>query len=249
MQPNNPVPGFTPTNTPVDIKPPELNWSGITKGGNFRNMPATDFVGRVIRVTTALNNFKSWVARIDFDDVQVFSSTAPWTNKELSLEIKISKNEPSAWSIFGDSLAEVFKVKREQLDPNKLVGNYFHMQQSEVDFGVDRKTGTLTKGRVWKVLGITTSGVPVKLPVAPVTSMASTLASPNGAIKISALDQAIKLLGGRTQEEFFGMAISDPIVREDAAVLTKVAQGTLIAELISSGKAVKGADNKYTITA
>ncbi len=154
---------------------------------------------------------------LNFKDIEVIESVEPYAYPIATLSIKLSNRKRSAWGHFGDSLNELIPDTEDLKDQvNKRIGMQLNIG---VKFGKNRDTGEDIVANCWEVYSVEgkeKGGSP-------------------GAATLSAKDEAIRILDGKTLPEFNNVIYSNPIVQKDPEVLRSITDRTLIVALKATG--------------
>lgn len=150
------------------------------------------------------------VVVLNLKDLEVKKSVEPYHFPTAQISIKLSNKENSGWGVFSQSLA---KLIPESQDIKDCVGKRMSMRMLEGhEYGTDRITGDKMIGNPWEVYEV--GGVVA------------------GAKATTAVDEARKLLDGKTRAEFNKEAYANPIIRKDAVFQRAITDKSFINSML-----------------
>ena len=151
---------------------------------------------------------------LNFKELKVIETVEPYNFPTAVISIKLSNRKRSAWGIFGESLV---KLLSENQDIKDCQGMRIGMVMTpNHDYGENRQTGEKIIGSAWEVFEV-----------------AGKVA---GAAETSALDEAKKLLDGKTRAEFNRTAYANPIIRQDVNFQRAVTDKSFINSMVQLGE-------------
>jgi hypothetical protein len=134
------------------------SWRGLKSGFGT---PVTEFVGTLQKWGVNPNQYGAFVA-FDFGQCQILASESPYPYPDVTVEIKYSEAQSSAWGKAGAHFAEALGVDINALNIDNLVGLTLHMYRYDVNYGNDRATGTAMVGKVWRCVSVSQAGAPIQ---------------------------------------------------------------------------------------
>ena len=150
---------------------------------------------------------------LNFKEVAVLESAEPYNFPIAQVAIKYSNKKNSAWGVFGDSLASFLPGEEDIKDTlGRMYG--MEMELGHV-YGTDRKTGEDMTGNPWKVFELEGAVA--------------------GEKKVSAKDEALRILIGKTRAEFNKEAYANPIIRKDTALQRAITDKSFVNSLLQLG--------------
>jgi len=194
--------------------------------GVFESMPYT-----VETYGEGTNARQSTRVTLNFKGLEVVEAVEPYQFPIYSLPpISASNRKRSKWGIMGISCASILdqQYSAEQLDPSNpvyippakrmnlkdLIGKRMGMVLA------DGENGRPTPPELWDGRAAGGEGANVPTPCWKVYEVEG-IGVAGGQGK-TALDRAIELLEGKTMADFNAVAMSDPLIRTDAALLTSI---------------------------
>ena len=229
-------------------------WRGLRRGGT--TTPVREFVGRLARWTTNLGQWGTTVD-LEFENVQVLATDAPYPYPELTISLKYSDQLNSVWGKFGESAARVLGVDMEYLDIDQLLNQQLHIiRRDDVQFGTNRE-GQPVRGTVWEILEVVAPGQVVTpqtstQPTTPSPAPAATTAAaptPATQAQVTPEQRALELLNGSDLATFFQKALPDPIIRQDGNLINQILTGAWIEAQKQAGKVKVNEDGTHTVVA
>lgn len=237
-------------------------WSNLESG--FSQSPVTDFVGTCR--SWDLDSGNQFGARVvfSFENCQVKRSDEPVnTTAPVSVSIKISKSENSAWGKFGKSAAEKLNVSLDNFDVNAMMNQRFHLYKLREDYGTNDRGEKMVGDvwRVWEVLGDGEAGTDIpdgvfsNQPEKPARTNVPTPAQPaqpttttvDGApaANVDPVTQAKNTLDGKSDGEFFSVVLTDAVVKTDSNLVNSIVNGAFTQGLLASGEFTRDASGIY----
>ena len=151
---NNQAPMLTPGQIP--------GFSNMVEGSRI---PVGEFIGQYAGWALMETQYGQAIA-INFVNVQVMESDAPWPYAEVKLQIRYSNNLRSGYGIFGESLAKALGIAREACDLEMPKGHFMHVvREDDHVYGQNQQTGQEMTGTVWHVYQVISPGSPAPAPV------------------------------------------------------------------------------------
>ena len=147
---------------------------------------------------------------LNFTEVEVLQSREPYHFPVAQLWLKYSDRANSAWGMFLKSMTGFAE------DFLTLPGLRLHLLKHMHDYGEDQD-GNRMLGEVWELKGI--EGTPTE--------------------RVSAEEQALRLLDGKTEPEWNQSVFKDNIVKADASIVTQIVNKTFLLAMIAQGKVTK----------
>jgi len=184
-------------------------------------LPVTAFDGKLDSYATEKSKWDAMMCNLNFVDIDNVESTEPYPYPIVQIPIKLSQKKNSAWGIFATSLD---KLIPEGEDLKDQVGKRLKMASRVHTYGKN-DAGEDMAGVVWEVQEIVGTGK----------------------VKGNAIQQALKLLNGKTAAEFGQKVFTDPIVKSDPKVLQTIINKTFITAMEESGKVTKDKEGVYHI--
>lgn len=215
--------------------------------GNART-PLEEFTGRLVAVVPRMEatNFGGIGGQrlnidLKYDDVVVIKATEPYPFETAEITIRYSDSKNSGWGDFASTLVKFIPESMEIWD---CPGTTMHMRRHTKDYGPDRNNliddpdnpGQKIQGRiqgtVWHVLAVQGN---VAMP------------SSNGASAGPATEAALKVLDGKTIEEFNNEVWADPVAKSDPNLSSMLMSGAWVPAMITAGKVTVGDDGIHHV--
>ena len=242
------------------IPPPDIKWSGLSKGGAFR-VPVIAFIGRLTDMV--FDTQAQFGLRIveKYDQVQILESPVPWPWATIDVPVTYKDSQNSAWGRHVESAKAIgIAVNAASLDQAKaeLIGKTYEMHQIHESFGEDKEGKTIA-GDIWKFVRVLATGgqqpqyappmatpQPQPQPQAPeATTGFDATPSPTDTAPV----RAKKLLHGKALNEWLGVALLDPVIKADASFVNSIFDQSFIVGLRASHQVVLGANGKFQVVA
>ncbi len=241
---------------------PKPSWKNLKEG--FEKTPLREFAGTVKSWDEVPSNFGGKNIHLDFIQLQVLATDAPYPYAEETLEVKLSEAVNSGWGILGKSFAVALGIAMDDLDIDLLMGRRFHMlREDNHPFGKDKNTGQGLFGTVWQCIKMLQPGeVPTPIGVAPVlplptptpaavptampASAAPAIPVPLSPVALNAEEQALFLADGKNMSDFFAAALSDQTVKGDADLVNRIINRTFVEGMKEKGRLVENPDGTMT---
>jgi len=149
---------------------------------------------------------------LNFKDLSDVEAVEPYNFPIAQIAIKYSNKKNSAWGVFGDSLALLLP---DDEDIKDTVGKRYGMEMEIGHIYGQDKEGKDMLGNPWKVFELEGAVA--------------------GEKKVTAKDEALRLLIGRTRAEFNKEAYADPIIRKDTALQRAITDKSFVNSLLQLG--------------
>lgn len=176
---------------------------------DYAGTPLREFRGTLDSYNQDDRKFGTFVV-LNFRDVEVLRSVEPYNFPIAQIAVKYSNKKNSAWGVFGDSLASFLP---EEEDIKDTLGRAYGMVMEEGHvYGKDRQSGEDMTGNPWKVFELEGAVA--------------------GEKKVTAKDEALRLLIGKTRAEFNKEAYANPIIRKDTALQRAITDKSFVTSLL-----------------
>jgi len=242
---------------------PEPKWSGLSQG--VPKLQVVAFIGRLVdTVPDTQSQIAQYGMRIveKYDQVQILESPIPYPWATIDVSIKYSDHEDSAWGrhiASAKSLGLAVNAATLAAAKADLIGKVYELHRKDEAFG-EGKGGEQMHGDVWRFTRIVVGGIPAGQyvpppPATPVVPTPPAPAAPAVGFDATLLPtdtapvRAKKLLHGRMLNEFLGVALPDPIIKNDPAFLNSIFDQSFIVGLKAQNQVVVGADGKFQVIA
>jgi len=239
------------------------SWKNLKGAGG--STPIAEIVGHCDSWEIAPDAFGSNQVAFALSKCQVLKADSPYPYSDFTLSIKYSDSLNSGWGKFGDSVSKVLGIATDTLDVDLLKGQWLHLLRIDnVPYGTDRQTGQPITGTVWNLVEIVQEGAPVTAvhpslqagaipsaapaPVAPVAAPVA-VATPTNTGSSDPQQRALELLHGKSQADYFPVALSDDILRKDPMLLNSILSNAFIAAKVASGDVTQNTDGTYSVVA
>lgn len=237
------------------------SWANL-ESGFAGQTPVFDFVGTFD--SWSLDSSGSFGARVvcNFRDCVALQADEPVNNTApISISIKISKSENSAWGKFGKSTAEKLGASLESFDINTLKNLKMHLYRLRENYGKNQATGQNMVGDVWRVYEIIAANAahsvipaavfanqPAKespvVVAAPVQQPAQVTPLP-GVVNSDPNARAIELLDNKDEAGFFAAALSDNDIKTNGALVSSIVTRGFQQGLLANGTFTIDAQGVY----
>ena len=243
-----------------------LRTRGFSAGG-FRS-PLRWFRGTLTGIRGTMEQFgQMQEARLqihyDFQkgDLEVFESTEPYQAPVAQISIWHSNSPTSAMGVLGKSIDNIINAGVDDTAPQEQVKNQDFLLNKVQEWKVtpghpvfNRDANSSVPTDCWEVVfvegvgGTPYSGVTVPSPApaaqptaAPTTAPAA--AAPTG---VTAVQQAINLLDGKTQQQWNNVVFQDPIVKTGGGDLVNyILSGEFVGSMEAAGVITKDENGVY----
>ena len=222
--------------------------------------PVSEFVGILEKEPySETNNFGNLNIVMEFHNCNVMFSDETYPHTKVKVSIKHSEYKNSGWGVFTEDVLAKFGIKtvdelaaKHPLIPGVIVHLY---KQKERVFGYDNKQGINLQGNAWRIVDTYVAGTDLST-VAPVTGTPN---APTGGLEPkvftapaptagNALEEAITLLHGKTDGEFYAGALAHPVIKGDAGIMAQINGGTFIPTMIASGRIGQNQGRYYKLS-
>lgn len=203
---------------------PSLDDLGPKQMEEGRSSPVTKFRGRLDDARVSYDERRSRaVVTFYWSDIEVIVSDPPYPYPTFSFTINSSNRASSSFGVLVESVSKIFGHKDWAW--SEQMGKTFVMELTpDHRFGNNRE-GNPIIASCWEAQAI----------------------EGEGAVGIKPSDKAIELLSGKTLAEFQQLALADPVVREDAALVGLILSGGFVTSLLATGKVVVDDDQRYHV--
>ena len=239
------------------------SWKNLKGAGG--STPIAEVVGLCDSWEIAPDAFGSNQVAFALSKCQVLKADSPYPYSDFTLSIKYSDSLNSGWGKFGDSVSKVLNTATDALDIDMLKGQWLHLLRVDnVPYGTDRATGQPITGTVWNLVEIVQENAAVTAvhpslqagaipsaapaPVAPVAAPAA-VAAPANTGSSDPQQRALELLHGKSQADYFPVALSDETLRKDPMLLNSILSNAFIAAKVASGDVTQNTDGTYSVVA
>lgn len=244
------------------------SWKNLKGAGG--STPIAEVVGLCDSWEIAPDSYGTNQVAFSLSKCQVLKADSPYPYSDFTLSIKYSDSLNSGWGKFGDSVSKVLNTATDALDIDMLKGQWLHLLRIDgVPYGTDRVTGQPITGTVWNLVEIVQENAAVTAvhpslqagvvpfatpsPVAPVdvatTPAPAAVAAPASAGSSDPQQRALELLHGKSQADYFPVALSDEILRKDPMLLNSILSNAFIAAKVASGDVTQNTDGTYSVVA
>ncbi len=205
------------------------SFRGLEDG--FPSIPVTHFKGKLEKFSTEIATEGKAAGKeyiyLSFSDLKVIETKEPWNFPILQLpRIPNSNRKKSTWGILAQS---GLKFLKDDEDFPNLVGRMLEMKVTPGHMMWDSDKGEETPRDCWEIVGV--EG----------TAVASSALSP--------LEEAVKLLDGKTEADFNQAAFQSDVVKKGGlipAILDRSENG-FIGSLIAIGRVAKDDNGVFHI--
>lgn len=256
----------------ADLTPEQILGQLRTRGfeaGFQPRTPLREFIGRLDNIGGEMvDRFTPPRAQAlyNFSEVEVITSTEPYPFPIAQIGIFISVREQSAMGVFGASVDKVINADipddappEEVKGQDYLIGKVLHMKMTGGHMMWDGATRKEVPRECWELVSVEGEAeveeVPVKAvdgyTVFPPYSRPLEKPATKGKAKVAVKDataRALELLDGKTENQFYQVVFSDPVVKLDNTGLRdKIIARGFIAPLEAAEVIEKDDDGVYHI--
>lgn len=199
-------------------------FTNLPGGGQF-DTAADEFIGTVDSMTEEyVEQFDRDRFKITTVDNEILRHHGPVNPASITLEFMVG-GQGSKFSVFANSLVKVIPELAD-VDPEKedqwsyVIGQRLHFNRVEVPLRQRNKETNQwhdVATPCWQVI-------------------AAVQATPKPTVSSSPEAVALALLDGKTEDEWVGEAVRDPIVKKDINLVRKIIEKQFVAEALAAGK-------------
>ena len=220
----------------------------------FEKTPLREFTGKLENILPNLvegkNGGKSWVnVGMNFSDVKVIMSTEPYQLTIAQIEIPQSNREQSLWGIFGGSIGKLIPATA---DMGFCIQKYMHMKMTSGHMLYDGKEKKDMPRDAWECMALSATPIVVgqvqSAPAGALPPLGMPGLPPAGPkAPANAVEAALALLDGRTEQEWQAVVFNDAMVKSDGNVVNAIIARTFLNPLALAGKIIMSGDMKYHV--
>lgn len=233
----------------------QLKTRGFETGG-FRS-PLRHFRGKLDSITGSMvQRGRMTESRLEvlynFSDIEVFESTEPYPFPIAQINIMHSNRVKSNMGVLGASVDKIINADLDENAPQEkaknqdfLIGKVQEWRVTPGHMMWDNEKQMETARECWEVVYVESVG---GTPHSGVAAPTETPAAPRDQPQPSGLtpaQQAMKLLDGKTQQEWNNVVFQDTLVRGDSELVNSIISGTFIPPLEASGLVTKDKDGRF----
>lgn len=208
---------------------------GLVEGG-YEQSPLRRFRGKFAGYTTApATGYAGTRVTLNFTEVDVLQSVAPYNFPTAQLETGLSNRKKSKWGYFSDSLNALMD---EEEDIQDQEGKLMEMVFCD---GLDERPAP----RPIFSAKADIEEYPDRMVPTPYWAVAELEGVVAGAEKQTPAGRAEELLDGKTLAEFNKAAYADPLVKTDVELQRAITDKSFVKSMLSAGTFTKGPDNVY----
>ncbi len=211
----------------------------------------------------------------NFNEVEVLpgGSTEPYPFPAAQIGIFQSTRDKSNMGYFAKSVDNIINAGVAENEPETLadgspnpaikkqdylIGKVLHMKLTggHMIWDGNAKDATNLKGKempkeCWEVLAVDGIGAAPTIPL-PVAGMPVPAASPQPVVvkvtqPVGAAGQALKLLHGKTEQQFYQVAFADPVIKGDGNMVSAILARNFLSPLEVAGTVTKDASGIYHV--
>jgi len=183
----------------------------------FQN-PLRDFWGKLDHwVPRRDERYNRTIIDLGFTELRVVASVEPYKLPTTQISIPHSTYLTSSWGVFATS---VNKFLTEEEEWTVLEGATLHMVLTDNhNFGTARDTNEPIIRSCWEVVEVQ--------------------GRETGGGAISPIQKALDLLDGKSDQDYYQVALADPIIKKDGNLVTQLLNNTFLPAVEASGQAKK----------
>lgn len=231
----------------------QLKTRGFESGG-FRS-PLRHFRGKLDSITGSMvqrGNMTQAKLEIAYSlsDVEVFESTEPYPFPIAQITVMHSNRDKSAMGVLGASMDKILNAGLDSNTPQQqaknqdaLVGKVQEWKVTPGHLMPDKDEAgkwTETPREAWEVVWVEGMGGTPHSGV--FAQLAQPAAKPTGE---TSMQRAIKLLDGKTQQQWNNVVFQDAVVKSDTGLVNSIINGQFLAPLEESGVISKDTNGVY----
>jgi len=229
------------TLSPEDILA-QLRTRGFEEG--FQRTPLRHFRGKLTSITgNMIERFQPprLEVQYNFEDLEVLDSTEPYPFPIAQISIMHSMRKRSGMGYFGASVDRVINANVPEDAPAEQVKGQDYLIGKEQEWMLtpghmiwDGNAGEERPRECWELISIIGEG----------SSSSDTAASSEG----SAIDRALQLLDGKTEQQWHQEVFQDPVVKGDGGLVSSIIGREFLPPLEAAGTVTKDEDGVYHVT-
>lgn len=227
----------------------QLRTRGFEEG--YQQTPLREFRGTLTDVSGEMRDGlrgSYLVVGYNFTNVEVIESTEPYVAPIAQIQVSHSSRSHSKMGYLGKSIDKIINAGLpDNADPAQVKGQDYLLGktlQMKIMPGHMIWNNDAKEERpidCWELVAIVGEGAPAPA-VAPTAGVAPTGASP-----ISATQQALKLLDGKTETQWHQVVFTDPMVKADVAIINAIIGRTFLPPMETAEVITKDADGIYHV--
>ena len=212
----------------------QISMKNLQEGGS--QSPLLEFKGVLDGYDPEVDQrFGGVRVKLRFSNLEVIRSTQPYHFPLAELAIRHSNQKKSGWGVLSTSAEQFFQSPEDDLPI--LVGKRIHMSRTGGHMMWNRDKGAEEPREAWEILG-----------VEGLSSSNGSTPAQAGAKPDTALSAAIKLLNGKTIQEFNQEALRNSTVKSDPGLVSQILGGQFATALEQNGTVSKDAAGKYVVS-
>lgn len=225
----------------------QLRTRGFEEG--FQRTPLRDFWGKMTSITGEMrdgNNGPYLVVLYNFDVHEVIESAEPYTAPIGQIEVPQSTKARSKMGYLGASIDRKINTGVDPTMPQEmakgqgfLVGKLCHMKLTPGHMIWDGNAKQERPNDCWELLEYREDG---QSATAMVGAVPSTVAKP-----VSAVQEALRLLEGKTDSQWHSEVFANATVKADSALVNSIIAKTFLAGMEAAGKVMKDGNGVYHV--
>ena len=217
--------------------------------GSFRS-PLRHFRGKLDSITGSMvqrGNMTQAKLEIAYNlsDIEVFESTEPYPFPITQITVMHNNKDKSAMGVLGASMDKIINAgvdantpQQQALNQDTLIGKVQEWKVTQGHLMPDKdKAGkwTETPREAWEVVWVEGMG----------GTPHSGIAAPTQIAAETPVQRAIKLLEGKTQQQWNNIVFQDAMVKGDSGLVNSIITGQFLPPLEESGVVSKDANGVY----
>jgi len=243
--------------TDIPLTPEQVNEQLRTRGfeaGGFRS-PLRHFRAKLDSITGSMvqrGNMPQAKLEVLYNhsQLEVYESIEPYPSPVAQINIMHSTRTKSNMGVLGASMDKLINAGLNENLPQDqaknqdfLVGKVQEWKMTPGHMMWDNDKQAETPRDAWEVVYVEgVGGTPHSGVSAPTPAPTEQPAPVTG---VSAVQQAINLLDGKTQQEWNNLVFQDPLVKADTELTSNIINGTFLAPLEAAGTVTKDANGIY----
>lgn len=184
-----------------------------------------------------------------FSEMEVIDSTEPYLAPIADLTILHSSRKKSAMGYLGASIDKIINAGLPADAPASqvkgqdfLMGKILEMKMTPGHMIFSREAKEDRPQDCWEVIGVEGFTSPVSAPAISQAAAGASQAAPK-----SAVQEALTLLDGKTEQQWNQAIFNSPIIKADANLINLILQRQFLSSLETVGTVIKDGDGIYHV--
>jgi hypothetical protein len=219
----------------------QLKTRGFEDG--FQRTPLREFWGKLDSITgSMIERFQPPRLEVtyNFSELEVIEATEAYPFPIAQIPVMHSNRKQSAMGILGASIDRIINVdvpdeaQEGFKGQDYLIGKRTHWKMTGGHMMWDGKTKTEVARECWEVVEVEGEAAEPVMPVQSTPITPTPAAKPTG--KVTSITEALRLLDGKTDQQFFQAAFVNPTIKADGKLVTQIVNRQFLGPLVEAGQ-------------